>query len=168
MLLCWKGWAVAIHLDLVLSLQSHWWKLQQAGDLIGLQGKGHLCPISGVHCSLFAPEKGSMNQGQEQQIETQSGPQGRLKFRALSLSRHSAILNPLERMRPWRASLGRLDLPFAGPQCGSQTESGQAGTGNPTRLPSSLYLDKCCTFCQKHILCCCAQREILKSHGGQF
>ena len=64
-------------------------------------GKGHLSPVSGVHGSLFTPEKWSMNQGQELQTETQTGPQGRLKFRAMQLSRHSTILNPLERMRHW-------------------------------------------------------------------
>ena len=64
-------------------------------------GKGHLSPVSGVHGSLFTPEKWSMNQGQELQTETQTGPQGRLKFRAMQLSRHSTILNPLERIRHW-------------------------------------------------------------------
>ena len=99
-------------------------------------GKGHLSPISGVHGSLFTPEKWSMNQGQELQTETQTGPQGRLKFRAMQLSRHSTILNPLERMRHWAVRPGRLSLHFA--DFGGQTVSGQAGDWQPHLLAFSL------------------------------
>lgn len=95
-------------------------------------GKGHLSPISGVHGSLFTPEKWSMNQGQELQTEMQTGPQGRLKFRAMPLSRHSTILNPLERMRHWVVRTGRLSLHFA--DFGGQTVSGQAGDWQPHLL----------------------------------